>query len=144
MCLTSSEVHWFSLGSCLWCLPMYSNSIALKASPRFIFDNSPTHSRSPSPSPSLSIFSLQNSKPLLSLDGADGSREAEKDKPELKALGCRGFFNFFLLWSRKRTNLERSLSKIYESTDNSLFYIVQKQRIARPLIGPIGPILCLL
>jgi hypothetical protein len=37
MCLTRAEVHWFSLGSCLWCLRTYWASVALYASLPFIF-----------------------------------------------------------------------------------------------------------
>ncbi|RWW79035.1 hypothetical protein BHE74_00012722 [Ensete ventricosum] len=36
MCLTRVELHWLSLGSCLWCLRTYSASIRRHPSPLLI------------------------------------------------------------------------------------------------------------
>lgn len=54
MCLTRVELHWLSLGSCLWCLRTYSASIRRHPSPPLIWSDhhhppTPTNSDSRSP-----------------------------------------------------------------------------------------------
>lgn len=126
MCLTKAEVHWVSLGSCLWCLCMYCASIE---SPPLLISDKFGYFQSQSLklflSPQMRISERQYKK-------TDASRERQRER--VKSFFLYLFFSLFISCRERKRGAKKKYSLSFSlagyqksmrestlSTDNAIF-----------------------